>query len=324
MALQLNDDDKAWIDAEIDRKIPMVSVDDLEEIEAEYGMGYSPDDGFGKYQRDSEDYRRGMIVVAQRELFLAADPRLSTNPLKLRYNSETGFYEMNGLTDITHEQMMRIYTQANLANYPFGCGFSYALMNLSNVRTNYPPSLRGWTADTVVSVKALCANSNMETLVLTANATGNGDGVILIGPAADGGTWTFHDSNQLRMVYNPLRITNNVFRYNSKGSTALQELWLQVRPASGQTNLTTGALYQSEHIKYECYRYLIDQATTSASQTITVPVSRAAYSYMTGEGTPTPAVGGTSAEWQALLSDGATKGIAFKAYSKTTYPYYDE
>ena len=50
-----------------------------------------------------------------------------------KYNKPTGFYELNGLTDITEADMVEIYVQTGT----FGCGDNYpGIAANSNIRTN--------------------------------------------------------------------------------------------------------------------------------------------------------------------------------------------
>lgn len=55
-----------------------------------------------------------------------------------KYNEDTGYYELNGLTDITEEEMRKIYNRylADVGTNPYGSG--WLSLNPSSVRTNLP------------------------------------------------------------------------------------------------------------------------------------------------------------------------------------------
>lgn len=56
------------------------------------------------------------------------------------YNQNTGFYELNGLTDITEEQMREIYVQTNPTKRVADL---CSVLNASSIRTNFPFLNRG-------------------------------------------------------------------------------------------------------------------------------------------------------------------------------------
>nr|DAR07292.1 MAG TPA: MAEBL protein [Caudoviricetes sp.] len=57
------------------------------------------------------------------------------------YNEKTGFYELNGLTDITEEQMRTIYIQTHHVTRQ--TSFAASLANTNSIRTNYPLEVFG-------------------------------------------------------------------------------------------------------------------------------------------------------------------------------------
>ena len=312
MALQLNDDDKAWIINAIRTEVQSVDINDLEPASSLKDVIGLNDGDFAKFPSDElgVDAADAAVREQMKQLFLAADPRPTSNPLKLRYNSETGFYEMNGLTDLTFADMLRVYTTANLTNHPYQSGFGYALMR-TQARTNYPTEVTGWTDTVDVSVRAMCVSSLIEVCVLTGNETGAQNNVIVVNDA----TWFLNDSRRLKALLNPIRIKkSSILRYAGQGGNeVLERIYLQIVPDSGQTNFVTGGLFRSANIKYECFRYLVDNSTTSSTATATVSVNATTYEYLTGDAEPTEAVGGTSEQWQQLVTDGAEKGITFVA-----------
>lgn len=62
-------------------------------------------------------------------------------------------------------------------------------------------------------------------------------------------------------------------------------------------------------INYESVNYLVTNAANTSA--ITVTVHPTTYSYLTGTAQPSAEVGGTSEEWQALLTTAQGKQISF-------------
>ena len=62
-------------------------------------------------------------------------------------------------------------------------------------------------------------------------------------------------------------------------------------------------------INYESVSYLIDNAANTSA--ITVTVHPTTYSYLTGTAQPTEQVGGTSEQWQAIVTAASAKQITF-------------
>ncbi len=89
----------------------------------EYG-GYNCYFPAKKLCDDIYDYASKMNSGTLRDLYISAGAR---------YNEATGFYELNGLTDITEEQMRVIYKDSK-SWAPSG----WMLMSKSNMRTNLP------------------------------------------------------------------------------------------------------------------------------------------------------------------------------------------
>lgn len=65
----------------------------------------------------------------------------------------------------------------------------------------------------------------------------------------------------------------------------------------------------SPKITYDSIRHLITYAINSSP--ITITVNATTYSYLTGTARPTPQVGGTTEEWQALVTTAQGKDISF-------------
>lgn len=312
MALTLTQEDKEWVRNAIRNGVQSVDISEMamaSSLEDVIGLN---DGDFARFPSNElgGDAAGAAVREQMKQLFLAADPRPSTNPLKLKFNGTTGYYEMNGLTDLTFDDMLRVYATANLTNHPYQSGFGYALMR-TQARTNYPAEVTGWSDMVDVSVRAMCVSSLIEVCVLTGNETGTQNNVIAVNDAV----WFLNDSRRLKAFLNPIRIkTSSVLRYAGQGGNeVLERIYLQIVPNSGQTNFVTGGLFRSANIKYECFRYLVDNSTTSSTATATVSVNATTYEYMTGETEPTEAVGGTSEQWQQLVTDGAEKGITFVA-----------
>lgn len=68
-------------------------------------------------------------------------------------------------------------------------------------------------------------------------------------------------------------------------------------------------------ISYESIKYLVDNAANTSA--ITVTVHPTTYSYLTGTAQPTTEVGGTTEEWQALVTAAQAKQISFAVPEET-------
>ena len=62
-------------------------------------------------------------------------------------------------------------------------------------------------------------------------------------------------------------------------------------------------------IDYDSIKYLVDNAANTSAITITVHPTT--YGYLTGTIQPTEQVGGTTEEWQAIVTTAADKQITF-------------
>ena len=81
----------------------------------------------------------------------------------------------------------------------------------------------------------------------------------------------------------------------------LEELWLV------GIKKNTGAFKYSNKIKYECLRFMVDNAANTSPITVTVHAD--IYKTLTGEST-SDLNGGTAAEWQKLLADAVARNIS--------------
>lgn len=82
------------------------------------------------------------------------------------------------------------------------------------------------------------------------------------------------------------------------------------------SNANTDISFQdSPLLFYESLNYLVTNAANTAA--ITVTVHPTTYSYLTGTAQPTEEVGGTTEEWQALVTTAQGKQISFAQPAET-------
>lgn len=201
------------------------------------------------------------------------------------YNEDTGFYELNGLTDITEAQMRTIY-DAYFPNYP---GDATALYATTQIRTNLPTktNVGGWISTLTVSY-LFAACSRLEVAVMGTSASlGYMQVVYCAG--------MFYNCSKLSKVLGVINMqimsstTENMFR----GCSALEEVnikYLQVNISFAQSPLLSLASLQ----------YLITNAANTAAITVTVHAD--VYAKIQDE---------TNAEWHALIASAQEKNITF-------------
>lgn len=219
------------------------------------------------------------------------------------YNKETGYWELNGLTDLTEEDMWDIY----LAGVPKTENLTefYAESTIANksIRTTFNCLIKGSGTGTGAILRgAFMQCANLEVVQFYKSK-----GSIIYASELYN---AFYNCQKLReiaeilTVYRPTLLTTNMF-YNCK---ALESVKLG--------HLGTDISFKdSPLLSYESIKYLVDNAANTAA--ITVTVHPTTYSYLTGTAQPTVEVGGTTDEWQALVTTAQGKQISFAVPEET-------
>lgn len=243
------------------------------------------------------------------DLIMAADPRPNGDPNKLTYNATTGFYEMNGLTDLTYAEMVKIYSQANLASTPFVGWDMFISGAVAGIRTNFPYASMGWgDGFGDLSLQGCCADAHdIEVLILITGDWGN--------PIYDA------NGNAIEGVSNqPVKIGSATWFFNgasaSSDNWAIKRILTPIINGYSHTFLYSGTpplledifivtaydvpkiLSGSPNISYESIRFLLNRATNESA--ITVEVHPTVYAKLQSNGT-----------WSDLYTLAQTKNISF-------------
>ena len=245
------------------------------------------------------------------DLIMAADPRPSGDPNKLAYNATSEYYEMNGLTDLTYAEMVKIYSQANLASTPF-VGWQMFISGVAalGIRTNFPYTYQGWgDGFGDLSLQGCCAGANdIEVLIL------------IMGAWQDAPIYDANGNVIEGVSDRPVKIGNATWFFNGASASAdnwaIKRILTPIINGSANTFLYAGApplledifiitaydvpkiLSGSPNISYESIRFLINRATNTIA--ITVEVHPTVYAKLQSSGT-----------WSDLYTLAQAKNISF-------------
>lgn len=199
------------------------------------------------------------------------------------YNQNTGFYELNGLTDITEEQMREIYTV---------CGGNPVINNLieryyaSIIRTNIPFRVSIGTNNNPVLITSLLANCNrLEVFQTTLN-----NGILTLGSC----TSLFYNCRSL------IRVNGAIDVYNSDSYTQMFFGCMKLESVNVRKIKRDISFSDSPLISLESLQYLITNAANTSPITVTVHAD--VYAKIQDEG---------QVDWHALIETAAAKQITF-------------
>lgn len=226
------------------------------------------------------------------------DPR--TKRAVGRYNESTGYFELNGLTDITYQQAMDIYrytsngvTMDNLN--VMGYGFA-------QFRTNLPPSSGAYW----VQISYLFSlNSILEVVRLPQYYPSE---VKLEPNTRD----AFTGCEKLREIINVMEApshVSDVYTWYGTFSRCFKLETVRIKELYGNISFAQSPLISSDSISY-----LVENRTTAHTNVITVTVHTDTFAKLTGD-TTNPAVTALTpaelAQWQQILTAATAKNISF-------------
>nr|DAH05549.1 MAG TPA: hypothetical protein [Caudoviricetes sp.] len=196
------------------------------------------------------------------------------------YNKKTGFYELNGLTDITEEQMKVIYVQTHGMERITDMQDVFSSLTF---RTNLGLSRIRRMGSRVFNIKnAFRENKSLE--------------VLRIGPDDD--NWTMSCENIQNFIFNCTKLKKVLGFLQCRGNISILEIPLleEIRIKHLSGNFTIN----SSFISLESLQYLIANAINPSPITITVNAD--VYAKIQDE---------TNVEWHALIETAAAKQITF-------------
>lgn len=184
-----------------------------------------------------------------------------------KYNEATGFYELNGLTDITEEQMRIIYekTWGWWLHLPSLNGFGSALP-----RTNIPcPDYKIMAYAANISLHSIFAVSgnddNLEVVNLRALHTPTGFDEIVIVEC----NWAFQESKKIREVQGIINVKEARFNLYIGGNIET------INIKGLKVNII---FYNSQRLSKESVLYMINNS--EATKAITIGLNKAVYDVM--------------------------------------------
>lgn len=247
-------------------------IEDPMESEGQFQFLNSGDGN--KYLANNGEYKE---ITSVRELYISAGAV---------YNEQTGFYELNGLTDITEEQMRTIYIQTNPTKRVADL---CSVLNAASIRTNFAFLNRG-------------ANKNIDCYAAFNNCTNLE--VVALG-AREGDNFypsrvhcMFMNCTKLRRIIGVLNAVSieshsNPFMNTFSGCISLETLLL--------LNLKNNVSFaNSPLISFGSLKYMITNTVNTSP--ITVTVHSDVYDKIQDE---------TNVEWHALIETAAAKQITF-------------
>lgn len=201
-----------------------------------------------------------------------------------KFNDDTGYYEMNELTDLTENDCIKMYayykSNAIMTSYS-------GMWQTSTIRTNFPIPFADSPYDWTFAYRG-CNNLEI--------AKPSGQSLLLVRTF----NTALQNCNKLRKVLTIIKCFNNGTNINF--NLPLLEYY-KIQAIQANASLI------SPKINYESVRYWIDNAANTSAITITVHATT--YGYLTGTIEPTEQVGGTTEEWQQIVTDAAEKQISF-------------
>lgn len=217
-----------------------------------------------------------------------------------RYNRTTGFFELNGLTDITEAQMRDIYRYTSPPVYSsdnVSLSYGRALF-----RTNLPPNASHYWIDTN---RLFAGNTVLEVARLPRYYS---DGTHFTKFCRD----TFTECHSLREITEVIVAPQNKSdSYTWYGTfTGCFELeTVRIKNLYGNISFANSPLISSDSISY-----LVENRTTAHTDVITVTVHTDVFAKLTGD-TTNPAVAALTpselAQWQQILTAATAKNISF-------------
>lgn len=213
------------------------------------------------------------------------------------FNDETGFWELNGLTDINQNEMDRIFLISS--DFYLRADTTNALAN-SGIRTNLYKEIVPSDTKCVID-RCARVNNRLEVFRI---APPSREGVLSYPILISSMNLTFQDDNALRKIIGVIHLdsAHPIMKDTFRNCSSLAD----VKIHGLRKNLS---VEWSAVISYESLKFLLDYAANT--EVITVTVHPTTYGYLTGDMEPTAEVGGTTGEWQALVTAATTKNISF-------------
>ena len=226
------------------------------------------------------------------------DPR--TKRAVGRYNESTGYFELNGLTDITYQQAMDIYRytsngvtmdELNVMGYGF-----------AQFRTNLPPSSGSYWVqiDNLFTLNRILEVARLPQFYPTE---------VKLRPNTRS---AFEGCNKLREIINVMEAPSHVsdaYTWYGTFDRCYELETVRIKNLYGNISFAHSPLISSDSISY-----LVENRTTAHTDVITVTVHADVFAKLTGD-TTNPAVAALTpaelAQWQQILTAATAKNISF-------------
>lgn len=213
----------------------------------------------------------------------------AAKPFDGKYNKQTGYYEMNGLTDITYEEALQIYNH----QVEFGATISQ-LPNYYSART---VCFKNCPCNNGSTISYLCY---YQKTIKVINLKGSSSSTMKS---------VFEGCVKLEKVIG-MRIYNNFTNSDFQFCRMLSTLEIII---AGNYNVV---IQDSPLLSYDSINYMITKSLNTDAITITVHPNT--YAYLQGTTAPIAEVGGTVEQWKALLTAATAKQISFAEGTPTT------
>lgn len=214
------------------------------------------------------------------------------------YNEETGFYQMNGIDDLTEADLMKawMYHDVPVSDAVSDANFSSRLNGETTIRTNF----KFYRFFRECNVLNLYGQNKMEVFA--------SDGIDSDQPLYIKGMSVFGCNSMKKIlgvidVYGVSKTTDITNSGMNTSLSKLESIFFK------RLNVSLNILGNSPYISYESLAYLLEHASNTSPITITVHPTT--YGYLTGTMQPNAQVGGTGDEWKALVQTAQSRQISF-------------
>ena len=210
-----------------------------------------------------------------------------------KYNKETDYFELNGITDITYDEAIQIYSYSSYCISPLKDKCNAFVK--SKCRTMLPINI-GTSGYACVMTNAFQDCTQLEVVKF-----------------AKGDLWGSCE----RLFYNCVKLREIQGEFSIKFGTPQMSGSFQNCQSLEEIRLydiiTDVSFSHCHKISYESLKFLIDKSTyhLSVKKTPKVTLNKNVYNALIGEETEYPFNGGTQEEWAQLLIDATEKNITF-------------